>query len=150
LLTILNPAPADGRLVDSAILPLVDVLTPNETEAEMLVGRSVEDRASAVAAARALQQSGCRSVIVTLGARGSVVVQDGEAFVAAIEVAAVDATAAGDAFNGTLAVALAEGRSLVEAAHRANVAAGLAVTREGAQPSLPSRAEIEARIARHD
>ncbi len=148
LLTILNPAPADTRLASTGVLQYVDVLTPNESEAFALVGQTVHDGPSAASAGRALRDLGCRSAIVTLGSRGSVVVEDTATFVDAVDVAAVDATAAGDAFNGTLAVALSEGRTLADAARWANVAAGLSVTRQGAQPSLPLRAEIEARIAR--
>ncbi len=146
LLTILNPAPADTRLVSTGVLEYVDILTPNESEAFALIGQAVHDEPSAASAGQALRALGCRSAVVTLGSRGSVVVEDRANFVHAIDVVAVDATAAGDAFNGTLAVALSEGRSLPDAARWANVAAGLSVTREGAQPSLPSREAIEARV----
>jgi ribokinase len=149
--TILNPAPASGPL-PADVLELVDVLTPNEHEAAALSGQSVTDHRSAVAAARRLQQFGCRQVIVTRGSAGCTVLSestDGEQNGDAVELPAlavqpVDTTAAGDAFNGALAVRLSEGASLVEAARWASVAAAISVTRPGAQPSLPKRDEIDA------
>jgi ribokinase len=143
LLTILNPAPASKKLVESGILRYVDVVTPNEKEATVLIGQTVYDVPTATTAGRVLRDLGCPSAIITLGSRGSVVVDDAITLVDAYRVSAVDSTGAGDAFNGALAVALAEGRPLVEAAQWANVAACLSVTRHGAQPSLPARAEIE-------
>lgn len=148
LLTILNPAPAAREILAGNVLRHVDVLTPNEVEAAALTGLEITragmiDTARAIAAARVLQQLGCRAVIVTLGATGVVVVETEAIHIPALPVTAVDATAAGDAFNGALAVALAEGRSLLEAAHWASRAAALAVGRSGAQPSLATRDEIE-------
>ncbi|MBX9790657.1 MAG: ribokinase [Pirellulales bacterium] len=149
LTTVLNPAPA-SEMLPSDVLELVDVLTPNEHEIAALAGMHVFDHPSAVAAARRLQDRGCRQVIVTRGAAGCTVVGDGAAETSrAVElparaVQAVDTTAAGDAFNGALAVRLAEGASLVEAARWANVAASISVTRSGAQPSLAHRDEIDA------
>jgi ribokinase len=136
LTTILNPAPA--RPLPDEVLSLVDVLTPNESEAEMLVG----ERLTPAECAARLIDRGCRSVIATLGEAGCLVVGRENATVPGRRVTAVDATAAGDAFNGALAVALAEGRSLLEAARWANVAASISVTRRGAQPSLARREEI--------
>ncbi len=144
LTTILNPAPADPRAADSEILALVDVLTPNEGEAAALSGLPVVDRASAVAAAAALHERGCGHCLVTLGADGAVLVGGERSFIPARPVQAVDTTAAGDAFTGALAVALAEGRTIAEAAQWATRAASIAVTRAGAQPSLPRRDEVEA------
>ena len=146
LRTVLNPAPAEPIVVDTGLLRLVDVLTPNEHEAAEITGVPTGDEAGAVAAARELIRRGCRAAIVTRGAAGCVVVErEGMATaLPACAVTAVDATAAGDAFNGALAVALAGGRSLLDAARWASRAAALAVTRAGAQPSLPTRAEIEA------
>ena len=151
--TILNPAPANEPL-PADVLELVDVLTPNEHEAAALAGQSVTDHRSALAAARRLQQLGCRQVIVTRGSAGCTVVDDtavkgnaadDSAFeLPALAVQPVDTTAAGDAFNGALAVRLSEGASLVEAARWASVAAAISVTRPGAQPSLPQRDEIAA------
>lgn len=149
LLTILNPAPADQRVCRSGILELVDVITPNEGEAAALTGLEIADGPEAVAAARKLQQMGCRRVVVTLGARGCLVVDEAMTWQPAYRVQAMDATAAGDAFNGALAVALSEGRSLIEAVGWASGAAAIAVTRPGAQPSLPTRAEIEAFVHQH-
>jgi len=143
LLTILNPAPADDAVCRNGTLALVDVITPNEGEAAALTGIDFDDRPGAVAAARRLQEMGCRSCVITLGARGCLVVEETDTWVEGRSVQAVDTTAAGDAFNGALAVALSEGRTLVEAAHWANRAAAVAVTRPGAQPSLPGRKEID-------
>jgi ribokinase len=139
---ILNPAP--GRPVPESLLRRLYLLTPNETEAELLTGRKVSDAASAAKAAEALLVRGVPNVLITLGERGAYLQgQDGRGLVAPYKVRAVDTTAAGDVFNGALAVALAEGRPLLEAARFANAAAALSVTRLGAQPSAPSRAEIE-------
>jgi ribokinase len=138
LTTLLNPAPADRAVAVREILSLVDVLTPNETEAAILCGDETGD---VEGLARTLQERGCRSVIVTCGAKGCVLLEGANVMsIAAHPVTAVDATAAGDAFNGVLAVALAEGRPLPEAVRRANTAAALSVTRRGAQPSLPTLA----------
>ncbi|MSR56453.1 MAG: ribokinase [Planctomycetaceae bacterium] len=155
LVTILNPAPAPVESLPDDLLTLVDVLTPNETEAAQLVqsaGATASDqRESAVhsntsqrrAAALQLRSRGCRSVVVTLGEHGCLVVDREITAIPGRPVAAIDATAAGDAFNGALAVALAEGQSLVDAARWAGVAAAISVTRLGAQPSLATRDEIE-------
>jgi ribokinase len=139
-LTILNPAPADAAIATREMLSLVDVLTPNEHEAAALA----EGERDPVEAARRLCGLGCGAVVVTLGAAGCLVWDGSATRVPPEPVVALDATAAGDAFNGALAVALAEGRSLVEAARWANRAAALAVTHRGAQPSLPRREEIDA------
>jgi ribokinase len=148
MLTILNPAPATREILAADVLSQVDVLTPNENEAALLTGGALgtaerASGASAEAAARKLQELGCRSAIVTLAADGCLVAGREITRIAGRVVEAVDATAAGDCFNGALAVALAEGRSLGDAAAWANVAASISVTRRGAQPSLPTRAEID-------
>lgn len=142
-LTILNPAPADRRWNDTNAACLVDIVTPNETEAGILTGVRVNDPASAFRAGQKLVDRGYATAVVTLGKDGSVVVGEVSRHVEAIAVAAQDTTAAGDAFNGTLAVALAEGRGLTQAVRWASIAAGLSVTRRGAQPSLPRREEID-------
>ncbi len=142
LVTILNPAPALSEIAVSEILSLVDVLTPNAGEAEMLSGRE-----SAADAAVYLRRLGCGSVVTTLGAGGCLVSGETEVHIPGRRVTAVDTTAAGDAFNGALAVALSEGKPLPEAARWATVAASIAVTRAGAQPSLPGRVEIEAAVS---
>ena len=146
LTTILNPAPA--RPLADEVLRQVDVLTPNESEAALLSGRPVTDPASAATAGRALCARGCRRVVVTLGARGAVWCEgDAVASIAPFPVAAVDATAAGDAFAGALAAALGQGRPLDRALRFASAAGALAATRRGAQESLPSREEIEDLLA---
>ena len=139
---ILNPAPAQP--LPAALLELVSILTPNEHEAESLTGIPVRDAASAARAAAALRARGVGAVIITLGARGAFVAAEGIAtLVPGFKVRAVDSTAAGDIFNGALAVALAEGRPLPDAVRFANAAGALSVTKLGAQPSAPLRKEIE-------
>lgn len=139
---ILNPAPAQ-RLPES-LLRKVSILTPNETEAELLTGIRVADDASAAQAAEALRASGIATVIITMGARGAfVVAADGARLVPGFKVKTLDTTAAGDVFNAALATALAEGKLLQDAVIFANAAAALSVTRAGAQPSAPRRAEVE-------
>jgi ribokinase len=138
---ILNPAPAQS-LPDS-LLRHVSLLTPNESEAELLTGVRVTNAASAGKAAAKLRARGIETVIITLGAKGALVVSpSGQELVPGFSVQAVDTTAAGDVFNGALAVALAEGQPLVAAVRFANAAAALSVTRLGAQPSAPKRQEI--------
>ena len=137
--TMLNPAPA--RDVDPAVWPLVDYLTPNEGEAARFGGRADLDP---LAAARLLLGRGVGQVIVTLGEDGALVcAAGGHARLPAFRVEAIDTTAAGDAFNGALATALAEGAALEEATRFAMAAGALTCTRRGAQPSLPSRAEVD-------
>jgi ribokinase len=138
-LTVLNPAPVPSEGLPDDLLALVDVLTPNEGEAAALTGDDGEPRDLA----RALIERGVGAVVVTLGERGAVIATgDGMEAVAAEPVRAVDTTAAGDAFSGALAVALAEGSDLQKAARFANVAAARSVTRRGAQPSMPRRDEV--------
>jgi len=146
-LTVLNPAPVrDGAL---ALCRLVDYLTPNEGEAERLSGVPVSDRTGAAAAARALRERGVGTVVVTLGALGALAcAADGEMRVPAFEVDVIDTTAAGDAFNAGLAVALAEKRPLEAALRFAAATGALACTRRGAQPALPQRTEVEHLLAR--
>jgi ribokinase len=141
-LTILNPAPLPERGLD--FLGLADYVTPNESEASRLTGlplANVDDAGRVAAAVRAL---GAAHVVLTLGAGGALAEgPGGRLHVSASSVTVVDTTGAGDAFNGALAVALAERRELLEALRFANAAAGLACTRRGAQPSLPTRHEVE-------
>jgi ribokinase len=138
---LLNPAPA--RKLPDQLLKQVDVLTPNEGEAERLTGIKVRDRNAAARAATALLARGVESVIITMGSRGAFVAgREVRQMIPAYRVKAVDTTAGGDIFNGALAVALAEGRSLLEAARFATAAAAISVTRLGAQTSAPTRLEI--------
>jgi ribokinase len=140
---ILNPAPAQA-LPDS-FLESVTMLTPNEREAEQLTGVVSSDEESLTRAAGILHRRGVRDVVITLGARGVFAFQEGAGvLVPAFRVEAVDTTAAGDVFNGALAVALVDGRSAHGAIRFASAAAGISVTRMGAQASAPSRMEIEA------
>jgi ribokinase len=144
--TVLNPAPAAPLPPD--LLALADLCIPNETEAELLTGEPVTTPAQAEAAARSLLRQGPRAVLVTLGSRG-VLIADGPAaeHLPALPVAAVDPTGAGDAFIGGLAVFLAEGCPLREAARRASAVAALSVTRLGTQTAFPRRAEVDAFLA---
>jgi ribokinase len=142
---ILNPAPAQP--LDQQLLRHVAMLTPNETEAERLTGIAVSDAEAAGAAARALRGKGIQRVIVTLGSKGAWVEDEhGGTMVQAFAVQPVDATAAGDVFNGALAVALTEAMPVRDAARFASAAAAISVTRRGAQPSAPRRAEIDALV----
>jgi len=139
---ILNPAPAQP--LPGNLLKRVSILTPNEAEASALSGVEVRDAASAARSAARLQKRGVGTVIITLGARGAFVTSAGMSqLVPGFKVKAVDTTAAGDVFNGALAVALGEGKPLLEAVRFANAAAAISVTRLGAQPSAPTREEIE-------
>jgi ribokinase len=139
---ILNPAPA--RTLPDKLLKKVAIITPNETEAELLTGIKVDSEAAASKAADKLLTRGVKTVIITLGSRGAFVAGEGvRKLVPGFKVKAVDTTAAGDVFNGALAVALGEGRPVIEAVRFANAAAAISVTRPGAQPSAPARKEIE-------
>lgn len=142
--TILNPAPAVGPL-PAAWFPLIDYLIPNELEAATLTGLPVTSPADAAAAAAALRKAGARNVLVTLGAQGvQVALADGTTqHYAAPRVEAVDTTAAGDTFIGGLAAQLARGAAVDDAIRFAQRAAAISVTRAGAQPSIPTRAEVE-------
>ena len=146
LVTILNPAPA--RPVTSELLSLVDILTPNETEAAFLTGTSVKGPDQAARAGKELMEMGCAQVITTLGKDGCCWVgKDTVGVFPSFQVTGVDSTAAGDAFNGALACAVAEGRSMAEGIRFASAAGALTVTRKGAQDSLPTRDEITRLLA---
>lgn len=136
---ILNPAPAPDKIPEE-ILSLVDYLTPNETEIIALNGKSKDDIREG---AEKLLSRGVSNVIATLGDRGALLVNRyGETFYPARKVVSVDTTAAGDCFNGAMVAALAEGQSEAEAILFANIASSIAVTRKGAQESLPIREEV--------
>jgi ribokinase len=141
---ILDPAPAIADFPEE-LYSFVDILTPNEVEATQLVGFPVDSPATAQKAALVLQARGIPTVIVTLGEQGALCCTAEETFlVPAIPTEVVDTVAAGDAFNGALAAALASGESLKEALHWGTVAGSLSVKKKGAQPSLPTRAEFDA------
>ncbi|HEY0210937.1 ribokinase [Acerihabitans sp.] len=140
---ILNPAPA--RQLPDELLALVDIITPNETEAEQLTGVAVDNDAAAARAALILHDKGIATVIITLGSRGVWLSERGNGkLVPGFKVRAVDTIAAGDTFNGALMTALLEDRDMDSAIRFAHAAAALAVTRAGAQPSIPWRDEIDA------
>jgi ribokinase len=146
--TILNPAPA-APLEDS-MLALCDFVTPNESEAEALTGMAVTSLAEAEAAADALLAKGVGAVVITLGGNGALY-RDRTRSVHVPVISAgpvVETTGAGDAFNGGFAVALSEGRDVVDAVRFGCATAGISVTRAGTAPSMPARAEIEALLAR--
>ena len=139
---ILNPAPA--RKLSLELLAMVDVLTPNETEAAILTGIEVISKDTAETAARDLLKCGVKAVILTMGAKGFLLAAgESTEFVPAVKVDAVDTTAAGDAFTGALAVGVAQGQTLREAAFFANHVAALSVTKMGSQSSMPTRHEVE-------
>jgi ribokinase len=146
--TILNPAPAAA--LDDALLGLCDFVTPNESEAETLTGLPVTSLAEAERAAEVLLQRGVGAVVVTLGANGALY-RDRTRSVHVPVISAgpvVETTGAGDAFNGGFAVALSEGRDVVEAVRFGCATAGISVTRAGTAPSMPARSEIDALLAR--
>lgn len=139
---ILNPAPAQPLSDD--LLKRIDILTPNQSEAELLTGIKVEDEESAEKAAVNLLSKGVKTVILTLGSNGAFLMsQDTQKTIHGFKVKAEDTTAAGDTFNGALAVGLADGKPIEEAIRWAHGAAALSVTRMGAQPSVPNQKEIQ-------
>ncbi|MFG6655681.1 ribokinase [Scandinavium sp. M-37] len=139
---VLNPAPA--RALSDDLLALVDIITPNETEAEKLTGVRVSNDDEAARAAQVLHDKGIGTVIITLGSRGVWASQQGNGQrVPGFKVQAIDTIAAGDTFNGALMTALLEGEALPDALRFAHAAAAIAVTRKGAQPSVPWRKEID-------
>jgi ribokinase len=149
-LVILDPAPAS--VIGLELLQSADYVTPNETELATLTGVSGQQplvRSDAVQSAGKLLALGARRVVLKMGSLGAVLVSEQEPhFWPAIPVEVVDTTAAGDAFNAAYAVALAAGQSEVEAGYFATAAAACSVTRPGAQPSMPSREEVETLLAK--
>ena len=138
---ILNPAP--GQPLPIEILKTISILTPNEAEAAMLTGIKIDDEGAGEDAGRILISKGVNKVIITIGKKGALILDSsGSELVGGFKVHAVDTTAAGDIFNGALAVALAEKKNIWEAVKFGNAAAALSVTKLGAQPSAPKRKEI--------
>ncbi len=141
--TILNPAPAVP--LPDELLRLTDLCVPNETEVETLTGQPVTTMAEAGSAAQMLRACGPQTVIITLGDRGSLLVEEGAVeLIPPVQVSAVDSTGAGDAYIGSLAVFLAEGASIQDAVRRANAVAALSVTSVGTQMSFPMRPAADA------
>ncbi|MFM8320309.1 MAG: ribokinase [Chloroflexota bacterium] len=148
VMTVLNPAPA-APLSDD-IIANVDVLTPNETELRILMGLAPDDPTPTRELAKQLQQRGAKTIIVTMGEHGSLILTpDMESMVPAVLVDVVDTTGAGDAYNSGLAVALAEGKDIVTAAQYAACAGALACTRLGVIPGLPQRQAVEDLYQKH-
>ena len=140
---ILNPAPV--QKISDTVLSKIDIITPNEVEAEILTGIPVTDEENAKKAADWFMDKGVKSVIITLGGRGVYVAsEEKRKLIPAFNVNAIDTTGAGDAFNGGLVTALAEDKDLFEATRFANALAALSVQRIGTTPSMPIRSEIEA------
>ena len=143
---ILDPAPAAN--LPPEVWANIDIVTPNETEASLISGIEVTDPASAERAGRWFLAQGVGAAVITLAAQGSsVVTADGASFVPPLPVEAVDTTAAGDAYAGYLGAALAVGASLTDAVRLATAAGALTVTKQGASPSLPRRADVDAFLA---
>ena len=145
---ILNPAPA--KALSDELLACVDIITPNETEAEVLTGIAVTDNDTAQEAANMLHRKGIDTVLITLGAKGVwlSVAGNGE-LITGFRVDATDTTAAGDTFNGALVTGLLEQLPLKSAIKFAHAAAAISVTRFGAQTSIPSREEVDAFLAEY-
>ncbi len=140
---VLNPAPALPLSDD--VLCMIDIITPNETEAEVLTGVSITDDESAQQAANVLHGKGIAAVLITLGKQGVWLSENGKGRkVAGFPVEATDTTAAGDTFNGAFVSAIQEGQSIVDSVRFGNAAAAISVTRFGAQTSIPTREEVEA------
>lgn len=139
---ILNPAPA--QQLSSSLLRNLYMITPNETEAEMISGIKITDEDSAYKAAKAIFEMGVKCIIITLGSKGAFIYSDSVTqMVPAFKVKAVDTTAAGDVFNGALTVALAENKTLEDSVRFACKASAISVTRTGAQSSVPYRHEVD-------
>lgn len=140
--TVLNPAP--GAALSPQLLKSLYLITPNETEAEIITGIRIHNAETEAEAARSIRAMGVQNVIITLGSRGAYICNDRfDEAVPAQKVRAVDTTAAGDVFNGALVVALSEGKSLEEAVRFASRASAISVTRMGAQSSIPYRSEVD-------
>ncbi len=150
VMVILNPAPApEGGILPDELWQLVDLIVPNQTEAESLTGIVVNDLIGAIDAARVMQEKGVKRVIVTMGEAGAILLDENKIPFAcpAFEVEVVDTTAAGDAFCGGLIAALARGQSIEQSMLYGCAAGALATTKLGAEPSLPMRQQIETLLA---
>jgi ribokinase len=138
---ILNPAPA--RALSDKLIKSTYIITPNESEAEILSGIKVKDLESARKAAKIIHSKGANIVVITMGSKGSLILENGEYHhVEACKVTAVDTTAAGDTFSGALSVGLSEGKTIIEAVKFATNACAVTVTRMGAQSAIPYRKEL--------
>jgi ribokinase len=138
---ILDPAPA--QMLPDEIYPLLDIITPNETEAKLLVGFPIKIKQDAARAAKVFKNFGVQDVIIKMGSRGAFAyINNQERFYEPFQVKAVDTVAAGDAFNGALAVAISEGELIEDAIYWGMAGGALSVTKEGAQPAMPKRDEL--------
>jgi ribokinase len=141
VLTVLTPAPAMD--LPDELLGLCDLCVPNQTEMRLLVRCPIDSEQDAFLAATSLRARGVKTVAMTMGSRGAILVSDaGATHIPAVKVEAVDTTGAGDAFTAALAVSLAEGLPLKDAAHRASLAAALSITRIGTQTAFPTLTEV--------
>lgn len=142
---VMNPAPYASEVVD--LLPYIDVLTPNETEASLLSGIDIIDISSAREAARTIIERGAQRVIITMGSRGALIADsDQYKHIPAFPAVSIDTTGAGDAFNGAFAAAIANGKTIIQAATYAAAFASLAVEREGAS-NMPTHEQVAIRLA---
>jgi len=148
-ISILNPAP--GKKLEKKVLEKVSLMTPNRSELELITNRSVNTIEEAENAAKEMISAGVKDVVVTLGKEGALVVNSKKTTHVPTfeEVKIVDTTGAGDAFNGGLAIALSEGKNLVEATYFANAVASLNVTKIGTAPAMPYRKEVEEFLKNH-
>ena len=142
--TVLDPAPAPSESLPAEIRS-VDLISPNQTEAEAMTGIVVNDVAAAERAAHRLQQNGAREILLKLGGLGALVcdASGNIVHVRAAQAKIIDTTAAGDAFTAAVAVAMAEGKSLIDAARLGCAAGTLACTTFGAQPAMPHQSEVD-------
>lgn len=148
-LVVLNPAPAQA--LSDELLACVDIITPNETEAEILTGVKVENAQTAAQASAVFHQKGIMTVLITLGAKGVYLSEQGRGgeIIRGFHVQAIDTTAAGDTFNGGFVTALLEGKTLSQAIRFAHAAAAISVTRLGAQTAIPYRSETLTFLSQH-
>lgn len=143
-LVILNPAPAPSIPLSEDLLSNIYLINPNEIEAETISGIKIVDADTAILAAKKINEMGVANVIITLGSKGALLYDGINAeFIPGNKIKAFDSTGAGDCFSGALAIAISEGNSLADAVRFANKAAAISVTRQGAQSSLPYRAEVD-------